>query len=1469
LIVTGIIGDLAGTPTSAGVGANITRAPPGTPSGFPRIDYMAHIGGFNNEDRLVFNAGSGFEISRMTVVVSPTGQPLVTTPVVIGTWQTDLSGTILFRAQYTDETRQTLEIQFIVTRVVHQIFFLADTVRKNYLITFENLQGTTMWPITYNVQTPTFDLDPPVPAYYTDGEGIEWRFQGWRLVSIDERPQPSNGFTTVIPQGTTGDRLYRAYWEKNTFTVTLMRCTIEHPILDTRYIINFEPEVTLPDAISLSELVQRGNSSTFTVDIQPGWEKAPNFAILVNNEPRFFTEGEHIIPNIQQDKIVTVRGLIRKVYNITNDTGPGYLITPRNSSTPPLDIRQVHHNGYFYFYFKVLDGWYLKHNILDVLSLHTTPEAGVFQQIGPSVDGLYLIKLHTIVNHAHISVLDGTIGLKEYPVTHCCGEDQPCCDTAYRILYDNNSYILVNTEPFTQGGLQFSPVSITHGNNFVFQLEIQRGYIVEDTTRGITVNINHTDREPTDIFIPNLEQLNTQVHTNRIYAEYTIFDIRDAQHIRVTGLVLKTYQVTDPNPHESRTVTNVPATVDYNQNFTFEVIISEGWQEASPGSLVVTWRTVGTTAETVIPRSGTVPNGFAYSMNNVLSDREILVTGLVRKSWNVNMQPRPWNQYSVHQVNNPSILLENDYTVQNGDDFHFQITLNSGALTYIIVRVNNVPLNPTSIQDMGTHELLTFSILNITENKQVRYQESSLREFDVFLTPGPEYFYTDIGGATLSTEGAANATKIEWDGSFTFRVLPSHTRYDLSQIVVTSNDAVITPVDGVYTITNIRYTQTVQVVGAEIYHFDIELIQGTGYTIEPTQGSESPVMYDGSYNFTVSLSPGFLSSTFTVYVNDASISTTDGIYRITNIREHKTVRVELAGVDRFPIVLPTGHGYIATPIQDAHFNASPGWSLVSGTPTADYNASFTFSVAVATTHNLEELRVRNGNLLLSPISISGRVVTYQIDQIGVNGNTPNISISVIGNYMNVIFDSDIATQRVMYGNLATKPEPTREGYEFVRWIDTYTGTEFDFNTPITRDYTLSSEWTQQTYTVTFELRFPNGTYARSLQTLSNIPFGGMITPISVNLENIPEARGHTFGGWFSTPFTVPFDFHLPMPGRNVIVFGLLQVDKSQLRIALTQAREAIHPDDRDWYTVASRIDLEQAITFGSNVYTSPSATIQEVATAIDSLHQARLNLQLSAERLQLLIDRDHPRRLYTVASWTIYKEAHDRAVSYVSTGQQNWTLTGLKDRYYPLRSAIGPPPGLVRNNQLGLWDKNKLFDLLELTESILDNSNTDFTLISAQQVNIQRIIDTIDNISPTLTQQQIDDVYNQESIKLQINRAKFSSERDLIMREVGPSNTYTTDTFRALMEALLDTNRNINEDNATLEYRLAQIDTIRNSLSELRDARDNLRYRDQGRAGIDPAILGLSIAAIIFLIFLTICTILYIRNKRRRALTLD
>ena len=123
-----------------------------------------------------------------------------------------------------------------------------------------------------------------------------------------------------------------------------------------------------------------------------------------------------------------------------------------------------------------------------------------------------------------------------------------------------------------------------------------------------------------------------------------------------------------------------------------------------------------------------------------------------------------------------------------------------------------------------------------------------------------------------------------------------------------------------------------------------------------------------------------------------------------------------------------------------------------------------------------------------------------------------ITGEVIGAYT-VTFQSEggseVASQ-IRANTPATQPDnPTKEGHTFIGW---YSGeSEWDFETPVTADLTLTAKWQINRYTITFDTA--GGSEVPSITQ----DYGTAITPPAA-----PTRTGYTFAGWDKTiPSTMP------------------------------------------------------------------------------------------------------------------------------------------------------------------------------------------------------------------------------------------------------------------------------------------------------------------------------------------------------------
>lgn len=137
-----------------------------------------------------------------------------------------------------------------------------------------------------------------------------------------------------------------------------------------------------------------------------------------------------------------------------------------------------------------------------------------------------------------------------------------------------------------------------------------------------------------------------------------------------------------------------------------------------------------------------------------------------------------------------------------------------------------------------------------------------------------------------------------------------------------------------------------------------------------------------------------------------------------------------------------------------------------------------------------------------------------------------ITGEVIGAYT-VTFQSEggseVASQ-IRANTPADQPaDPTKEGYTFIGW---YNGeSEWDFETPVTADLTLTAKWQINQYTITFDTA--GGSEVPSITQ----DYGTAITPPAA-----PTRTGYTFAGW---------DREIPtaMPAENMTITARWQVNQ--------------------------------------------------------------------------------------------------------------------------------------------------------------------------------------------------------------------------------------------------------------------------------------------------------------------------------------
>lgn len=119
----------------------------------------------------------------------------------------------------------------------------------------------------------------------------------------------------------------------------------------------------------------------------------------------------------------------------------------------------------------------------------------------------------------------------------------------------------------------------------------------------------------------------------------------------------------------------------------------------------------------------------------------------------------------------------------------------------------------------------------------------------------------------------------------------------------------------------------------------------------------------------------------------------------------------------------------------------------------------------------------------------------------------------IGDVYTVTFDtqggSPVEAQQVSRDQFVTRPEdPVREGYTFVGWVTTSTGsTEYEFETAkVQKDITIYAKWTPIKYTVTFDSRGGSEITSENPKLVS---YDG-----TIQTKPSSTRGGYTFAGWW-------------------------------------------------------------------------------------------------------------------------------------------------------------------------------------------------------------------------------------------------------------------------------------------------------------------------------------------------------------------
>lgn len=190
-------------------------------------------------------------------------------------------------------------------------------------------------------------------------------------------------------------------------------------------------------------------------------------------------------------------------------------------------------------------------------------------------------------------------------------------------------------------------------------------------------------------------------------------------------------------------------------------------------------------------------------------------------------------------------------------------------------------------------------------------------------------------------------------------------------------------------------------------------------------------------------------------------------------------------------------------------------TIASDTKDGAFKANDTYTVAFAYSGASVDGITVDGSTVTLANTVTGSDVTLNLtatvtitsgEHAGATISVNNVTVTVkaVPQYT-VTFDSGVQSQTVLKGDKATRPDdPTQVGKTFAGWKVSGAQSNYDFNTPVTSDVTLTAQWETNSYTVAFDSM--GGTDVAEATVAHG---GNVVSPTD------PTKDGYDFGGWYT------------------------------------------------------------------------------------------------------------------------------------------------------------------------------------------------------------------------------------------------------------------------------------------------------------------------------------------------------------------
>lgn len=908
-----------------------------------------HIGGVYTirpiqDDQVVTVEGIEIDTFQITLPTSVVGATVTAIDPTTVNYGSDFRFSVNVDAAYTKSTYSVTERGNTTDYVGNQEITISN-VKEDIIVTMTDLVMNTY---TITATTPVNGtITPAGVTTVTYGDEITYSIvprTGYHIVDVIVDGASVGVVSTYTFTNVTDDHTIAATFAINTYTITLPTSVVG-------------ATVEAIDPI----VVNYGDSFDFSVIVDPAYNKSD---YTVKQRGQTMTYSGMVSPrtislyNITEDVIVEMSDLVRNVYDVA--------FTPTANVTFTGNSTVV--DGDTYNFTVEVAAPYTQQDItilangVAVANVTETPE-GFYTCAIPNVMANQTISIRESVNVLNLYNV-AIIPVNGVTVTPVYGSTTPT-------EYGSSFYFTVAVAP------EYDVTNMTVEVDGIVLPAIGNMYQITNITADKTIEIKGVVKDSYNVTLPTVTGLtitpdvspvahgasysftavldaaysnsNIVVWANNIRVigannVYTIHNITADQNVVIEGVVMNTYTVTLPAV-EGATVVAVDgytSPVIYGNEFKFTVNANAGY----------TTPVVKVNNVVVYPVAG------VYTITDVKENKVVTVENA-----------RETHTVSFTASTGLTWLPQGTTTVNNGDSFRFGYALDA-AYSNAAVKVM-----------IGSTELLPvsglYTVNNITADITVYALGVTTNNYTVNAVPA--------NGVTITPESGYTANVIYGnDYKFTIAIAPN---YNATNMVVKANGNVVNPMSNVYTVANITSNVEITVEGVVLKSYAVTFAPTPNATVNAVNGSVSPVIYNGSYSFTVTLDAAYSQSAgnLVVRANSEQLFSDNGIYTIENITEAQNVTIGGININNYDITLPSVPGATVIPVTDGTIAA--------------YGTNYTFRVELAEAYSNSNITVMANGVALGNVNNTFTIYNVTANQAvvltGVKMNVYNITLPTV------------------------------------------------------------------------------------------------------------------------------------------------------------------------------------------------------------------------------------------------------------------------------------------------------------------------------------------------------------------------------------------------------------------------------------------------------------------------------------------